>query len=363
VRHRLLTASALALLLVVLGSWASPASAQLVIESKDGKNNLKIGFLVQGQFEAITTPDGNAIGTNVFLRRIRLMFGGKVTDKFTYFIDTDSPNLGKAAANGTKDAGTIYIQDAFVTYNHSADFKVDVGMMLLAQSHNHIQSAASLLPVDYGAYSFTESTPMGERVGRDYGVQLRGLPFKQHFEYRLGVFQGLRGADSRNPLRIAGRATWFPFAAEAGYFYTGTFQGSKRLVAVGASFDKQGAYGMYGLDFFWEEPINKGQSGVTVQVDWNRINGGTFVTALAPQHTLLIEGAGHFATGKVSVFGQYSKHTYDNPLTPGQYAYAVGVAYWIGGHNRTLKASIGRQHTDGQPNRTQFLLQLQAFYF
>ncbi|MEI6668192.1 MAG: hypothetical protein WCP29_08545 [Acidobacteriota bacterium] len=344
-------------------AWALPASAQWVIESKDQKTNIKIGFLSQGQFESITTPDGTATATNLFLRRFRILFGGKVSDKWTYFFETDNPNLGKGTGTpGTKDTGTMYIQDAFVTYNHSDEFKIDAGMLLLAQSRNHEQSAGTLLPVDYGAYTFLESTPMAERVGRDYGIEIRGYPAKQHFEYRLGVFQGIRGIDSRNSMRIVGRGVWYPFAAESGYFYGGTFQGQKRQVGIGASFDKQRDYGMYGVDFFVEQPINKGEQGVTFQVDWNRINGGNFIV-LPLQYQFLVEGGVHFNKGKASVFGQYAKHTYDNPATAQQYAFQVGAAYWLAGHNRNIKVSIGRQHTDRAPDRTQLLAQLQIFYY
>ena len=363
-RNKFQFVAALAAVLFVL-AWAQPSSAQFLLETKDGKSNIKIGFLAQPQFESITTADGLDTSNNISLRRFRILFGGKLGDKWTYFFETDDPNLGKGTGTpGTKDTGTMYIQDAVVTYNHSASFRVDVGMMLLAQTHNHIQSAASLLPVDYSPYSFLESTPLQERVGRDYGVQVRGLP-GGHFEYRLGVFQGVRGTNSTNGLRYAGRGTWFPFAAETGYFYTGTFQGSKRVVALGASFDKQDDYGMYGLDFFAEQPFNKGEQGITFQVDWSHINGGTFITALPLQSTLLVEFGAHFAKGKVSPFIQYSKHTYDAP-TPAfsnQYAYQAGVAIWINGHNQNVKASVGKQHTDLTPDRTQFLVQLQIFYY
>jgi hypothetical protein len=360
---RIRFACALALLLVA--AWPAPSSAQWVIETKDQKANLKIGFLIQPQLEAITAPSGSGESVNLFLRRFRILFGGKVSDKWTYFFETDSPNLGKGAATtGVKDTGTIYMQDAFVTYNHNASFRVDTGMLLLAQSHNHIQSAASLLPVDYGAYSFVESAPLQGRVGRDYGVQVRGIP-GGHFEYRLGVFQGIRGTDSKNGLRVAGRGTWFPFAAEAGYFYTGTFQGQKRMVAIGASFDKQKEYGNYGFDAFVEQPFNKGEQGLTAQLDWNRIDGSTFITALPKQDLLVIELGAHFGKGKYSPFFQYSKRTFDvvTPASQNQYAFQVGAAWWMAGHNRNLKLSAGKQHTDLAPDRTQILLQLQIFYY
>ena len=135
---------------------ARPASAQWQIDSKDGKSNIKIGFLVQPQAEVVDTPDGTGESKNLYLRRIRIMFGGKVADKWTFFFETDSPNVGKTTGDkasnptGAKEAGNIYIQDAYVTYNQGDAFKVDAGMMLIPLGHNHNQSAATLLPVDYG---------------------------------------------------------------------------------------------------------------------------------------------------------------------------------------------------------------------
>jgi len=358
---RILFAFALAALLIA--AWPSVSFAQWVIESKDQKSNLKIGFLIQPQFESLETADQSGYSTNIYLRRFRILFGGKVNDKWTYFFETDSPNVGKGTGtSGVKDTSTIYMQDAFVTYNHNDAFKVDVGMMLLAQSRNHLQSAASLLPVDYGAYSFAETTAMQERVGRDYGVQVRGYPFKQHVEYRLGVFDGVRGTDSKNGLRVAGRGVWYPFAAETGYFYAGTFQGQKKIVGIGASFDKQKEYGMYGFDAFYEQPFNKGEQGVTFQFNWNRVDGSTFLTAIPKQDNILVEAAVHFAKGKFSPFVQYAARNYA-ATTPDTNSLQVGMAWWMAGHQRNLKFSAGRQHTAGLPDRTQVLAQLQIFFY
>ena len=115
-KNRFACAAAVLAVLVVM-AWASPASAQFNIESKDGKNSLKIGFLAQPQFESLGTADGTATSNNIFLRRFRIMFGGKLGDKWTYFFETDDPNLGKGATAGTaaKDTGTMYLQDANVT--------------------------------------------------------------------------------------------------------------------------------------------------------------------------------------------------------------------------------------------------------
>jgi hypothetical protein len=366
IRH--LAVAALASGLVVSVS-ARPAAAQWQIDSKDGKSNLKIGFLAQPQLEVVETPDTTGQSKNVFLRRLRIMFGGKVSDKWMFFVETDSPNLGKATPDltanptGAKDAGSIYVQDAFVTYNASDTFKVDAGMIIIPLGHNHTQSAATLLPVDFGPYSFTESTPLGSRVGRDYGMQLRGYPLSQHLEYRLGVFQGVRGSEARDSFRVAGRAVWYPFAADTGFFYGGTYQGAKRMLAIGAGFDTQKEYRSLAADLFIEQPLNNGQEGLTAQVNWTRFDGGTFLPALANQDALLVEAGVHLLKGKVSPLVQYSRKTFANPLTPTQCVWQAGVAYWLSGHQRNVKVTAGRQHIDGIPDRTQVLAQLQLFYF
>jgi hypothetical protein len=346
-----------------------PAVAQWQVESKEGAASLKIGFLAQPQLEVIETADQSAYAQNIFLRRFRLLLGGRIADRWTFFFETDSPNVGKtnpdALANpsGAKDTGYLYLQDAFITYEHSAAFKIDSGMVLPALGHNHNQSAATLLPIDYGPYSFGEASACGTRVGRDYGVQLRGYPLRQHLEYRIGVFQGVRGVEARNEFRVTGRAVWYPFAAETGFFYGGTFQGTKRVVGVGASIDHQKDYNQYGADVFVEQPLNAGQQGVTVQINWMRFDGGMFLKMLPRQNTVLVEAAAHFGKGKVSPFLQYASRDFDQATLKDQSYWQAGLVYWMAGHQRNLKVGAGRQHTAGSPDRTQVLLQLQVFYY
>ena len=348
---------------------SAPAFAQLQIESKDGKASMKLGFLLQAQGEALEMPDGEGTSQNLFLRRFRILFGGKVAEKWLFFFETDSPNIGKtdpdteANPTGAKGSSDVYIQDAFLTYDHADAFKVDAGMMLFPLSHNHIQSAATLLPVDYGPYSFLESTAAGERVGRDYGVQVRGYPFGKKLEYRLGVFQGVRGPGAQNAFRTSGRLVWYPFEAETGFFYGGTYQGTKKILAIGASYDVQKDYALYGADVFWDWPIAGGQQGITIQADYTSIDGGTFMTSLAKQTAGLVELGYHFGKGRFSPFVQYAARDFDDAATADQDVAGVGFAWWMKGHQRSLKASAARISTDGLPDRNQFLIQLQLFQF
>jgi hypothetical protein len=241
--------------------------------------------------------------------------------------------------------------------------KVDVGMLMLPHSRNGTQSAATLLAVDYGGYTFLDSGPAGERVGRDYGIQLRGYPAKQKLEYRLAVSQGVRGINAKNPLQVSGRAVYYPWGAETGFFYGGTFQGTKKQAGFGGGFAIQDEATILSADAFFETPtVNKSQ-GLTLQFNWMRYDGGTFLPALPEQQAFLFEAGYHLANHKLSPFVQYVIRDFANAATPDQDSLQVGVAWWLAGHQRNIKFSVGRQAIDGQDSRTQALLQLQLFYF
>jgi hypothetical protein len=345
-----------------------PAAAQWQLASKDGSTNIKIGFLVQSQAEALETADQQEISKNLFVRRFRILFSGALGPKWTFFFETDSPNLGKVNPNAsgttaTKDAGDVFIQDAFVTYNHSDAFKVDVGMIMLPHSRNGTQSAATLLTVDYGPFTFLDAGPSGERVGRDYGVQLRGYPAKQRLEYRLAVAQGTRGDRATNPLRVSGRAVYYPFGAETGFFYGGTFQGTKKQVGIGAGFDAQDDHRIYSADVFAEFPVEGRRDGVTVQANWMHYDGGAFLPTLPEQDAYLVEAGYHVFNHRLTPFVQYQGRRYASAASADQDQTLFGAAYWLSGHQRNIKLAAGWQHVEGQSNRAMAVLQLQIFYF
>ena len=177
------------------------------------------------------------------------------------------------------------------------------------------------------------------------------------------LLQGVRGVQATNALRFAGRGVYYPFGADTGYFYGGTWQGTKKLLGIGGSFDVQKDYNAGGADLMYEQPLKEGEQGVTFQLGWTHLNGGDFITALPKQDTVLVEGGYHLLKGRVTPFFQYSLRSFENASMPDQSAYQVGVACWLKGHNRNIKASVGEQRTDGKPNRLQGLVQLQIFAY
>jgi len=154
VRHQLTSFAALVVTAgLALSLPCLPAGAQWQVASADGSSTLKLGVLLQPQAELIETADGEDHSQNLFLRRARVLLGGTYSERWSFFLETDSPNLGKAKPDGSKSSD-LYIQDAFVTYSTGDAFKIDAGMLLMPLSHNHETSAGMLLPVDYGPYTF-----------------------------------------------------------------------------------------------------------------------------------------------------------------------------------------------------------------
>src|SRR5262245_56122803 len=168
---------------------AGVATAQLQWESKDGKTSFRFGLLSQVMAESVDLPGTDDDADNIFLRRFRLIGEMKLAEELTVFLQSDSPNLGKGAPAGTKDAGDIFLQDLVATWKFSQQFHLDGGLLLTENTYNHNQSAASLIAVDYGPFSFDESTPLGARVGRDEGLRARGYLFDDMLEYRFGIYQ------------------------------------------------------------------------------------------------------------------------------------------------------------------------------
>jgi hypothetical protein len=326
----------------------------------EGKASVSFGFLAQPQFESLEDSAGTGSANSFFLRRLRLIAGGKIGSKLSFFVDTDSPNLGKKREDGSRTS-ELFVQDAFLSYAFRPEFALEGGMLLIPVSHNSGQSAAALLPIDYGPYSFSASEPTCSKVGRDYGLQARGY-VKKHFEYRLGVFRGNPDVSAAFPYRYLARFVWYPLEADTGFFYTGTTHGQKSIIGIGASFDRQAHYSANAVDLFIDLPLKNGDA-VTVQADFIRYDGAATFPCLPKQNAWLLEGSYYWRNPKLAPFVQFASRDYTNPDSLDDAKIQGGLAYWILRHKLNLKAGIGRLLKDGAPDRTQFVIQTQLFCF
>ena len=348
---------------ILLACCAQPIAASDLpwkFSTNGGNTSVTFGFLVQPQFESLENASATQTDANLFFRRLRFLAGGKITSKLSYFVESDCPNLGKKGNDGTRYT-EMFLQDAYLSYAFRPEFQLDGGMILIPISHNSQQSAASLLAVDYGAYSFLASAPTRSKTGRDYGLQARGYISKQ-FEYRVGVFRGNRNHGGDFPYRYMARFVWYPMEADTGFFYTGTTHGAKKIVAIGGGIDRQGDYSANSADIFIDQPLPNGDA-VTVQADYIHYDGGSSFQSLAKQNTWMVEGSYYFKKLKLGPFLQYSSRDFDDPASLGDAKVQGGIAYWIQKHRINIKAGFGKLLKDNSPDRAQIVVQTQFFYY
>jgi hypothetical protein len=213
--------------------------------------------------------------------------------------------------------------------------------------------------VDYGPYAFLASSPTNCRVGRDYGVETRGYLFNQHLEVRAGVFQGIRGTNATRPFRSLGRVVWYPLETQSDYFYTGTTHGKRKLLSIGASYDRQSDYSSTGADIFFDHPVG-GANAITAQVDYWRLDGGSLLSDLPRQHLWFGEAGFYFAAVKLEPFIQVNRRDFADRGLPDEAFGQIGLAYWVHGDKFNVKLGVGRFDKDHAPHRTQVVAQFQA---
>lgn len=368
-----------------------PAMAQSPLQIKTDNSSIKFGMLLQPQYESLgsATKDGNS--QNLFLRRARFLVGGTLGSDFEFFFETDTANLGKTNAAGTNATGntsSMVVQDAVITWKPYDEFKIDTGLILIPFAHNSNQSAASLLSWDYFSYSFSQNAAFGTNVGRDTGVQFRGLIAK-HFEYRLGVFQGKRAAElsataappngqvqSRNALRFAGRLQYNFFDAETGMFYAGSYAGAKKILSIGLGYDKQDNYTGTAYDLFFDWPLAS-KDVLTFQVNHVAYEGKLDpapLIVLAKQAGTSAEAGYRFSALKFSPILRWEKKTFDvhTATNLDETRFGGGLAFWFKGNNANLKVfynqikpenvMVGTAMTK-QHSYNQFNVQFQYFIF
>jgi hypothetical protein len=338
-----------------------PAHGQAQI--KVGENvNIRFGVLGQVWADWLEDPAQDETQQNLFIRRVRLLVGGQVAKNVSFFIETDAANLGRTIGGEKNISPEVIVQDAYGEVRFHDALMIDFGLMFVPFARNNVQSAASLLPIDYGAYTFSISAPTESTVGRDTGVQAKGYFLGNRLEYRLGAFQGARDARSHNDFRYTGRVQVQLLDPEPqGFFYAGTYLGARRVAAVGAAFDTQEDYKAFDVDGFLDYPIGPG--AVTAQVAYQNIDGDTMFPTLPEQDVVLVELGYLLRALKVTPVFQFTRRAIDGTNVGDETRWSVGANYWWTGHNANIKAAWGRIDPRIGLEQNQFTVQLQFFYY
>ncbi|WP_408889397.1 porin [Myxococcus faecalis] len=226
---------ALAVVLLPLGS---AIAGKITINDEA---NLNINLLLQSQAQVIKdgAPSGG-VGTDFFIRRVRLLVYGNVTKRLSFFMETDQPNFGKDN-NYNVD---FFVQDAFVSYEFADKLWVDVGMLIAPFSRHNLQGAIALNSVDYHSSVIRFTAGVG-KIWRDMGVQLRG--FAGPVGFRAAIMNGAEGtkredAPTVNPddlPRGVAMVRWNFLTREEDLFFQGIYFTDKPHLSVGVGADYQ----------------------------------------------------------------------------------------------------------------------------
>jgi hypothetical protein len=342
--------------------WAI-AHGQAAIKVGDDVT-IRFGTLLQGWGDWTQDPVTEGYAQNLYLRRVRLLVGGQVARNITFFIETDNPNLGRTP----KALGSGFIvQDALAEVKLSDPLTISAGLMFVPFCRNCIQSAATLLSLDYSVFSFLATPATQSSVGRDVGFQAKGYFNGNRIEYRVGAFQGFRATGARNPLRAVGRLQVNLLDAETpGIFYTGTYLGTKRVLAIGGGVDAQAGpgdnYRAWTVDAFLDYPLGDSVS-LTAQVDYFDYDGGDTFTTLTEQTAIFAEAGLYFKPLRLLPFVRYETQNLDPAAAVDNVRYQAGLTYFISGHNANLKVAYSRLDPESGNSSNQFTTQLQLFYY
>ena len=352
---------------VLLALASAPAYAQLQIKNED----VTIKFGIQGQFWADWNQDATAASAgsqgyqqNFYLRRARLMMGGNIGDNITFFIQTDDPKLGITPKNL---ATGFVLQDAFMEYKVNPHFQIAGGEMLIPFSRQGLQSTLSFYSVDISSVSTVNNSALQQSALRDMGFQARGYFFKDHLQYRGGLFEGERDSNGRNSLREALYLQYDFFSPEKEYAYAGTALGKRKILAIDVGGDKQSSYRAYSANIANDTPVRGGDE-VGFNLQYLHFDGRQKFTAVPDQNNFLAEAAYYVHKAKVQPFARFETQRFVAAVnnTKDINRWGGGLNYYIRGQNLKWTFQLLRAlPQNGSPIRpsNEVTLQMQAFYF
>jgi hypothetical protein len=366
--------------------------------------SLKVGFLAQvhGQTLQEQTTVKQDVDPKfsrhwqrqVYVRRLRVLVGGDIAKNTSFFFESDAPNIGKVESNGTKSSKVqMYVQDAQIQHTVVPEFSVIAGLQLVGITRNGLQSAASLMALDYGAFQFATTTPLDNNVGRDLGVNFRGHLADERLEYRAGVFSG-RNINLYSPLRLTARLNYAFKDKEKGFFYSGTTLGKGEILSLGGGVDLQGSYHAFAVDAFADMALSDVGS-LTASLGFSVLDGGgkdndsTYFTGLIPRQNVLFAEMGYFLKDwNLQPYVKYESQTVNATVlkqvgaTPSTLdlqnalrsnkRFGVGMNYYLSGHNANVKMLyewITRNRLAADPTKSesasngQLTIQMQYFTY
>lgn len=297
-----------------LNTDSTTSSTSLANTDVPFKPSIQLGAIVHlfasGEQTGFGTPSNDPSakdwnkGFSVY--RARVLVGGQLTKKASFFMETEIPSPIGIQSNGEKNVKVSpIILDAQLEYTFSNSFQLIAGMQLVSNNRNGLQGAAGLMANDFTyfqyPYNLFANSPLQGNFGRDLGINARGFLANDKLEYRLGVFTG-RNVDGGAPLRTVGRLAYNFLDAEKDFYYAGTKLGKGKTLAWAVGFDEQANYINYSTDLFFDYPLGNAGS-ITANGAFQYMSGGTDISSkysfatLIPKQTVQYLELGYYFKG------------------------------------------------------------------
>lgn len=369
------------------------------------KPSIQVGVLLQTvgvlQQTALTaSQDANPNFTQRWSKqlniyRARILVGGNISRKTSFFMETDiATPIGLTDANGNKvmQVNPI-ILDAQIEHSFHKKIGIIAGLMLVGNTRNALQGAASLMALDFGYYQYPynlfQTSALQNNFGRDVGLNVRGFFANDRLEYRVGAFSG-RNIDPFGTLRYIGRLNYNFLDKEQDLYYTGTTLGKGKILALGGGFDMQDRYQSLAIDGFLDLPL--GETGsITANAAFTYMNGGDNPSTRAlsryipTQNIQFLELGYYIKSAKLQPYLKYEAQNISATSLQANTAntdffntinskrrMGLGLNYYLSGYNANVKllyemVSYGRSNLSGfnaeTVNRSEIWLQFQIFMF
>lgn len=192
------------------------------IASADGANSLRLRGLVQADARFFF-DDSNAAQDQFLLRRARLIFEGKFSERFNYVIQPEFAG------------STVSILDANISTALTPDLNIRFGRFKTPVGLEQLQS-------DPVAFFNERSIATNLAPNRDVGVELHGALAQKHLGYQFAVTNGVIDGGNSTPSsdNLEGDFT------VSGRLFATPFVNDKDSALKGLGFGIAGATGNYG---------------------------------------------------------------------------------------------------------------------
>ncbi len=188
----------------------SDAAPVLVVKPAGGEVSLKLGGLIQAQFDG--GDRGDARFTNgddrFYLRRARLNATGSFLEQFDFRFEMDL-----AGSLGNTSGFRAQLTDGYINWNRYAAANVRAGQFKTPFGFEQLYADPRLLTI--------ERSMANDRLtlNRQIGVQLGGDLLDKRLSYAVGTFNGNgvnTNANDNNKLDTVGRVSGIPWRGELG---------------------------------------------------------------------------------------------------------------------------------------------------